>query len=489
MKRRILGSTRDIPVWPQLDPGHYIDFNPTLFTGADGKSYALIRRNEVPPLPGMASIWALEVGPDLLPCSQPVKIIGLGEDPRAVVSGDHLYVFFARIELGARGEALGSSVVVTQHRALPPFDMQGLFLMPKNPSQREKDERVTWEKNWVPFLAGPGQIAVIYAHAPWEVLLMDVQQPDGVPVLLRSWDGPSLHWSYGAIRGGTTPVPYDEDTLITFFHSSQVVGSRNIYMIGACRFLRHAPYTPIEITPEPLFHGAYGQTAARHGWPILASVLFPLGAVAESDRFRLLTGVDDGEVGVIDVPRQSLEERWTEVPRRASPLVPQDNSQLSEGARRILCFLKLFPDFDGYLLDLTLNSEIPAIDLINNFCGIVTRYTPPSHQLKPMWRRTMPSEMSEVAAQGELGMLLDRPVTLVKVECGADTLARKVLSNKLAVERPMILVENYSDTGAAWLAELLANRGYVNAQRFNLNPEYQFFCQSSHIDLWPHMLG
>jgi FkbM family methyltransferase len=105
-----------------------------------------------------------------------------------------------------------------------------------------------------------------------------------------------IQWKYGAIRGGTPPVPYDNDHLVTFFHSAQVIGSRHVYSVGACVFLAEAPYTPVLMTPEPLLMAPYRSGSHRLGWRTAVSVVFPLGAERTAEGYRLLCGRDDGEI-------------------------------------------------------------------------------------------------------------------------------------------------------------------------------------------------
>ena len=73
---------------------------------------------------------------------------------------------------------------------------------------------------------------------------------------------PGIQWEHGAIRGGTPPVPYDDGHLVTFFHSSQVMGSRNVYSVGACVFQARPPYAPVFMTTEPLLIAPYRERRA-----------------------------------------------------------------------------------------------------------------------------------------------------------------------------------------------------------------------------------
>ncbi len=486
MKHSILGSTYDFRVWPHFNPGTMLDFNPSVFQGANGAWHALIRRDATPPDPGRGSIWWVPVDADLKPIGEPSLLIERGEDPRAVVIDGLLYLFYAVIDRGAQDDIIGSTVIMSIHQAVPPFALQVAYPMPKNPSGRMKDAHVHWEKNWVPFVTPERLIGLIYTHDPWEVLILDVATPGAAPSFVTNYMGQSLKWAYGDIRGGTTPVPYDKDHLITFFHSSQVAGSRSIYMVGACTFKNHPPYEPVTMTDDPLFHGAYHQIAARHGWGILASVLFPLGAKVGVEQIQLISGIDDGQVGVVEFSRTTLDQRLH--PLGDQTAIGQDLSELAEPARRIVRFFRLMQPLDGYFLDLSDESPEIARTLIDQFGGVIERFRLPSHRFPVLWKLLKTLSEPVIAPVGELGSLLDQTVELVKVKAEPDELGRKVMTNLLITGRPMVLVEQCQSVDAAWSGTLLREKGYQNSNMFSLHPEYQLFFLPSHVEKWPHLL-
>jgi predicted GH43/DUF377 family glycosyl hydrolase len=306
--------------WRAFSPGEWIDFNPTVVVFSDGRRIALFRRDQVPPTPGEGSIWAVEVSDKLDPLGDPFLMVRRGEDPRGVVIDDRLFLFFVTIEKNQLGRATGSQMHVAEFRLLDntPEPLYS-FVLPKNPTGAAHLAGTQWEKNWVPFHTQGREIALIYSHDPWVVLILEVCEAGsgGAPRLVTAYSNPGIQWPHGEIRGGTPPLAFDDQHLITFFHSSQVIGSRNVYMVGACIFERASPFRPILLTTDPLLVAPYHSTVQRFGWPVLASVIFPLGAQKETTGYTLLCGLDDGEVGVIGVPHEALGQRLAAVKKPA----------------------------------------------------------------------------------------------------------------------------------------------------------------------------
>ncbi len=315
MHRQPLNRQQDFERWPPLAPGQWLDFNPTVVALPDhlgGGRLAIVRRDHVPPQPGRGTLWVLPVDEQLRPDGAADLLIGRGEDPRALVLGDRLLVFYCVIDRDEADAVAGSTMMLAEFALADgrPTLLQA-FGLPKNPLQlaRPGDRGAVWEKNWVPFEISPTQVGLIYSHDPWHVIALDCDPATAARRFVGHFPGPQLAWRHGHIRGGTPPVPYGDDQLITFFHSSAVVGSRKVYAVGACRFDRSAPYTPRAITREPLLLAPYNSGAHRFGWPFAGSVVFPLGAQLEVGGYRLLAGLDDGEIASFLVRHDALAER------------------------------------------------------------------------------------------------------------------------------------------------------------------------------------
>lgn len=315
MHRGPLNRLRDFDRWPALDPGQWLDFNPTLFerpASQGGGLMAIVRRDRYPPVPGRGTLWTVPVDAGLQPCGPAQPLVGRGEDPRALVIGERLLVSFCVIDRDGADAVCGSTMMLAEFDFVDGRPVaRRQFALPKNPLRlaRPDDRQAAWEKNWVPFPAGGSRIGLVYSHDPWHVIELDADPADEARRFVGHHAGGAVAWEHGQIRGGTPPLPFGSDRWITFFHASEVVGSRKVYSVGACTFDRAAPYTPRQITREPLIVAPYRSGAHRFGWAFAGSVVFPLGAIACGEGWRLLAGLDDGEVGHFTVSHGELAER------------------------------------------------------------------------------------------------------------------------------------------------------------------------------------
>jgi FkbM family methyltransferase len=156
-------------------------------------------------------------------------------------------------------------------------------------------------------------------------------------------------------------VPYDEKHLITFFHASQVIGSRCLYSVGACVFMAEAPYAPVLQTCEPLLMAPYKSDAQRFGWGFSGSVIFPMGVDMAQDGYHLLCGIDDGEIGSFFIPAADLKERL-QAPQ-PSAIASVHDYRGSPGARLPQKRLLFVPDLIPGI------PELPMINFLRTLAG------------------------------------------------------------------------------------------------------------------------
>jgi hypothetical protein len=383
-----LNATADFDIWPRLSPDEWLDFNPSIATLATGQKIALVRRDRIPPVPGEGTVWSVLLDDQLHPCGVPYPLVDRGEDPRAVVIGERLYLFYVVIEKNADGKILGSCEMLTEFVAATfPLVPIRSFQLPKNPVSDPQRANTTWEKNWVPFALNDGNIALIYTHQPWTILHLNVAPEVPIPEFLAVFSIGEIKWDYGEIRGGTPPIVFDENSLITFFHSAQVIGSRNVYMVGACVFRNSPPYEPRLITTEPLLVARYRTTAARFGWGVLASVIFPLGAIQQNSIFKLLCGIDDGEIGIFAMTTEELKSRLCPFIQRPNlsvlpnsgsafrisegPLVFTSQPQSSSVVLPLARFLRMLSNNNGIFLDIGAGEGLFTIYLADTVMDVI----------------------------------------------------------------------------------------------------------------------
>jgi FkbM family methyltransferase len=339
-----LNRDANFKTWPPFDPGRFLDMNAGVVRLGPDEIWAVFCRYQVPPVAGQGSIWAVKVDADLQPLGTPVLLLAQGIDPRAIAFGDCVLIFFALIERDPATQVpSGSSVAMASFKILEgEWTCESLFGLPKTPlaGNVPADSEPNWEKNWVPFPIDRTHVGLIYAHEPWDVISLRI---DGDrPQLENVHRGAGLSWDDGTIRGGSTPIAYDDEHLITFFHSAQLVGSRRLYSVGACVFSAKPPYGPVLQTMQPLLTAPYKSGAERFGWRFAGSVIFPMGVDKRGDDYLLLCGIDDGEIGRFVISSADLA-------KRLSPPRPTINGSVHDyrgrgGARLPLKRLLYVPD-------------------------------------------------------------------------------------------------------------------------------------------------
>jgi predicted GH43/DUF377 family glycosyl hydrolase len=323
MRHRPLNRDTAFELWPPFDPGYYIDFNPSFVRLTPERAFAVIRRDRVPPVPGKGTVWAVAVDDAMRPAGRPFPIVAEGEDPRAVLVGGRVLVFYVLFERDAEDRITGTSIVLAEFEpADGSWPARAHFKLPKVPLGRPPaGSDPGWEKNWVPFGVSDRQVGLIYSHDPWQVIVLNVDTSTTERRFEHAYRADGLRWHHGEVRGGTPPVRHGPGELITFFHSSAVVGSRKNYMVGACVFADAPPYRPLRMTAEPLLAAPYKGGMHRHGWRVASSVIFPLGCEAVEGGYRLLCGIDDGEIGSFVVPTAALQERLQPLPFAPPPML------------------------------------------------------------------------------------------------------------------------------------------------------------------------
>ncbi|WP_083931544.1 FkbM family methyltransferase [Methyloferula stellata] len=360
---RPLNRDASFKLWPPFDPGRFLDMNPSLVRLGPKEAWVVFCRYATPPQPGQGSIWAVRVGTDLQPSGTPVLLLAQGIDPRIIRLGERLLIFFAMIERDSAGQPIGSSVAMAEYAVdRDQWTCKNMFSLPKRPIQgvQSADSDENWEKNWIPFAIDDTHVGLIYSHDPWDVITLGAE-PGQMPQLQNVHRSPGLTWEDGTIRGGTSPVPYDSDHLITFFHAAQVIGSRRLYSVGACVFTAKPPYAPVSMTLDPLLMAPYKNGAHRFGWHFAGSVIFPMGAEPSRDGYHLLCGIDDGEIGTFFISTADLKARL-QAPRQEI-LGAVHDYRGSQGARIPLKHLLYVPDpIPGI-------PELPMINFLRTLAG------------------------------------------------------------------------------------------------------------------------
>ena len=128
-----------------------------------GQRYAVIRRDKVPPVPGKGTVWAVAVDEQLRPMARPFLLVADGEDPRAVLVGERVLVFYVLFERDAEGRITGTSMVLAEFAPGPDnWAPLAHFKLPKYPlGGAPAGSNPGWEKNWVPFALSERQAQAV----------------------------------------------------------------------------------------------------------------------------------------------------------------------------------------------------------------------------------------------------------------------------------------------------------------------------------------
>jgi FkbM family methyltransferase len=310
-------NSESIKVWPKFDSNNFIDFNPCHITLDNGKTFVFFRRESIPLFQNFGSIWVVEVNINFEPINDPIKIIEVGEDPRAVVRGNEIFLFYV-VPINANGRTIGSHVNMAELIYLDEFFItNGIYKLPINPFGNVLTEGGIngWEKNWIPYINKLGNIKIIYSHDPW--LCFELKRSEeSVYNLSAPKNGVGLKWRFGKIRGGTPPVSLNDGKFISFFHSSTVFAGKKIYLIGAVILEYNDDYlVPISFTDIPLLCSNYFDDISNYGWKSSASVLFPQSAIAHANYVDLFLGINDYDIGIARIDLNNISKSLVNIPK------------------------------------------------------------------------------------------------------------------------------------------------------------------------------
>ena len=226
------------------------------------------------------------------------------EDPRVIVVGKKAFMSVAtwwpdvrNIMVNQRIVELGKGDKVVNQWS-PAYGKNG-----KNPLWNTGNE-----KNWAWF-EHDKDLHFVYQVDPHVVV---TTKGDSI---LAATSQPFTHrWSYGELRGGTSPVRVG-DEFIAFFHSSipwktiPKYGMRRRYFMGAYAFQAKHPYKVTRMTMEPLLTGSeYGPII-----PGSPAVVFPCGLLLEEKSFYITYGINDCACGWVRIPIEDVLKRMEPV--------------------------------------------------------------------------------------------------------------------------------------------------------------------------------
>lgn len=216
------------------------------------------------------------------------------EDPRAVFFNNHWFVFYTDgARIGVAKITKDCSKTIYSH-----------YLKPiSNKSYHDYDGR---EKNWIPFISG-NKLYILYSDNPRTIFTCN-DNLDSLDLLSSHTHSKIFTWKYGNIRGGAPPVKYDDHHLLWIFHSQKLypthVGNRIVYMFGAYISKNTFPFEFKKIVSSPILVGIPCEISETKS--IKDCIVFPCGCVNLEKGWRVSLGVNDYEIGFIDISEKDL---------------------------------------------------------------------------------------------------------------------------------------------------------------------------------------
>jgi predicted GH43/DUF377 family glycosyl hydrolase len=173
------------------------------------------------------------------------------------------------------------------------------------------------EKNWVPFINNE-QLHLAYQLSP-HTIFTPILDGSGMCSTL-SLTTPSVVWEWGELRGGTPALPLNNNTYLSFFHSSKVMQTVHSndqavphYFMGAYTFSSHTPFNMLQISPEPIVGNNFyhGEKYAPYWHPV--RVVFPCGMLMDDTYIWVTYGRQDHECWVVKMDKQGLLDSLIQV--------------------------------------------------------------------------------------------------------------------------------------------------------------------------------
>jgi predicted GH43/DUF377 family glycosyl hydrolase len=212
------------------------------------------------------------------------------EDPRAIIFQGNYFVFYTDgLRIGVAKLDMECNTIYSHY-----------LFTPNVLEFKHKDGR---EKNWIPFIHKNslfllyGTEPVIYFECSDENNKLEMKVVHQVPF--------SITWNYGYIRGGASPVEYDEDSLLWCFHSTipskLFVNNKGkpIYIFSVYVTRNTYPFAVIKQCKLPLLMGITAH--ASRTLSLQHDVVYPCGIVKFGEGWRISMGVNDHQIAFLDV--------------------------------------------------------------------------------------------------------------------------------------------------------------------------------------------
>lgn len=278
----------------EADPGYL--FNPAIIQVEDGYIVAV---RSVDPDRGR-DILICRVDVDFRPVTPPLSMLRWCASAPPTHLSAHSRQWFADPRLFR----LDGQLYISWNDGMPEDRWNSQFLAALNPDTgelgpirriRHQDGQFRHEKNWMLFSQG-GRWYAVYSIMPHRVL-RQVAVSGADLVFAEGWTTPHVNPAYetafGDLRGGAPPVRV-RDVYYSFAHSCFGPAGDRTYVAAAYTFRAAPPFDVIDTSAAPLPLPALADTGDMPLLnPHVKSVVYPCGAVPDSDGWTISYGLDD----------------------------------------------------------------------------------------------------------------------------------------------------------------------------------------------------
>jgi len=209
------------------------------------------------------------------------------EDPRAVEHKGFWYLTYTDgFRVGIAKLDLETCETMYSHYLFPPQTVKNGI----------SDGR---EKNWIPYSDGD-YLSFIYSDNPRTIIRYTDKETylEQSPLITKF---PKTDCAFGTVRGGSTPVKYDNNHYIWFFHTASDLK----YTCGAYITLGYEKV--IYVFKDPILVGQ-PQPKFLTKKTIKNNIVYPCGAVETDSGWIVSFGINDYKVGFLPIKRSLIEK-------------------------------------------------------------------------------------------------------------------------------------------------------------------------------------
>lgn len=242
----------------------------------------------------------------------------LWEDPRLFWFNGDLYCSFVFLREGYSAQCQGLAKLSRSFEVLSTWFIPyggNINLALKDPVRKTHPKGFVFtespgnlfEKNWQ-FFEYAGDLHFVYKINNHTVVNPNLVT--GEIEVEYSTEG-MLPWEYGEPRGGTPPIPFGKDRLMSVFHSHLYDKKlqKKVYYAGVYTFENFPPFTPLQVSKFPILKGDTQDKTVL--WNNVA--VFPCGVINLGKDYLVSYGHNDYCIKLLKITHDEIEQNLINV--------------------------------------------------------------------------------------------------------------------------------------------------------------------------------